>query len=167
MMHRLPPSRRPPRGGRCPETGPQRATGPLGGPAAGGPNDGVDGDTGMVGSRTPGRAHLHGGGQPAVVSHGQGKLRPWHAAWIPRLTDLLVHTTILPPSLVPVLNTRTRPISLNLMHCRGHRTARANQHGRCPPPAHSPQRALEGPCRCQPHGARVPSFAPHDPLISN
>jgi len=55
-------------GGRRPETGPQRPAGPLGGPAVGGPDDGVNGDTGMVGGRPAGHPRLHGGGQPAVVS---------------------------------------------------------------------------------------------------
>jgi len=75
-MHRLPPSKRPPRSGRCPEKGPQCAAGPLSGPSAGGPDDGGDGDAGMVGSRTAVRPLFHGGGQPAVVSRGRGKPRP-------------------------------------------------------------------------------------------
>jgi len=88
--------------GACPaavgaQTGPQRATGSLGVPEAGGLDDAVDGYIGMVGSRTPSRTHLHGGGRPAVVSHGQEKTRAWHAAGIPRLPDLLVHSTILRP----------------------------------------------------------------------
>jgi len=51
-MQRPAPFQRPPSGSRCPPAGAQRATGPLGGPAAGGPNDGVNGDTGMVVGRT-------------------------------------------------------------------------------------------------------------------
>jgi len=50
------------RGGRCPEIGPQRATGALCGPAAGEPDDGGDEDADMVGSRTSGGPHLHGAG---------------------------------------------------------------------------------------------------------
>jgi len=47
-MLRLPPPRRPPRGGRRTKVGPQRATAPLSGPAAGGPTDGGDGDADIV-----------------------------------------------------------------------------------------------------------------------
>jgi len=61
-MHRLPPPRSPPRGGRLLETGPRRSAGPLGGPAAGGPYDGIYGDTGVVGGRSSAHPRLHGGG---------------------------------------------------------------------------------------------------------
>jgi len=66
-----------------------RARGPatLGGPAAGGSNAGVNGDTGMVVCRTSAQACLHGGGQTAVVSRGQGKPRPWQAEGLPHLTS--------------------------------------------------------------------------------
>jgi len=67
-MHRLPPPRSPPRGGRRPETGPRRSAGPLGGPAAGGTDDGSHRDTGVVGGRPADHPRFHGGGQPAVVS---------------------------------------------------------------------------------------------------
>jgi len=66
---------------------------PLSGPADGGPDDGGDGDADMVGSRTSGRPHLHGGGQPAVVSRARGKPRPCGDTPPP---DLLIHTDILP-----------------------------------------------------------------------
>jgi len=52
QVHRPAPARRPPSGSRCPEAGPQRATGLLGVPAAGGPYDGIHGDTGVVGCRS-------------------------------------------------------------------------------------------------------------------
>jgi len=61
-LHRPAPARRPLGGGRRAEAGPQRATGPLGGPAAGGPNDGIHRDTGMVGRRSSAHPRLHGGG---------------------------------------------------------------------------------------------------------
>jgi len=70
------PSQRPPSGSRCPAAGPQRATGPLGGPAAGVPNDGVNGYTGMLVGRTSANPRLHGGGQLAVVIRGQGNPAP-------------------------------------------------------------------------------------------
>jgi len=69
-------------------TRPQRATWPLGGPEAGGPHYGVDGDTGMVVGRTSDNPRLDGGGQTAVVGRGQGTPRPWHAAGLPQLTSL-------------------------------------------------------------------------------
>jgi len=84
-MHSPAPAQRPPGSGRCPATGAQRATGPLGGPAAGGPDDGIYGDTGVVGRRSSAHPRLHGSGQPAVVSHGQGGPRLWHTAEVPHL----------------------------------------------------------------------------------
>jgi len=71
-MHSPAPAQRPPGSGRCSATGPQRATGPLGSPSAVGPDDGIYGDTGVVDRRSSALLRLHGGGQPAVVSHGQG-----------------------------------------------------------------------------------------------
>jgi len=61
-VQRSAPARRQPSGSRCPETGPQRATGPLAGPTAGGPNDGVNRNTGMVGGRGAAHPRIHGGG---------------------------------------------------------------------------------------------------------
>jgi len=86
-MQRPAPSQRPPSGGWCHETGPQCATGTLGGQAAGGLNNGVNGDTGMVVRRTPAHSRLHGGGQPTVVSRGQGKPSHCHTAGLPHLTS--------------------------------------------------------------------------------
>jgi len=87
-------SQRPPSGSRCPTAGPRRATGPLGGPAAGGPNDGVNGYTGMMVCRTSAHPRLHGGGQPAVVSRGQGKPRSCHAEWLLHLAKARPRATI-------------------------------------------------------------------------
>jgi len=53
--------------GRRPEAGSERPAGPLSVPAAGGLDDGVDGDTGMVGRHPARHPRPHGGGQPAVV----------------------------------------------------------------------------------------------------
>jgi len=72
QVHRLAPSQSPPSGGRCRVTGPQRATGPLGGTSAGGPHDGDNGGTGMVGGRTPAHPRLRSGGKHSVVNHGLG-----------------------------------------------------------------------------------------------
>jgi len=55
------PSARPESGG-CPATGPQRAIGPLGGPAAEGPYDGDNGGAGLVGGCISAQARLHCGG---------------------------------------------------------------------------------------------------------
>jgi len=41
-----------------------------------------------VGGCAPRRSRFHGRGQPAVVSRGQGKHRPWHAEGISQLTSL-------------------------------------------------------------------------------
>jgi len=89
QLYRLPPSR------------PQRTTGPLGGPSAGGPDDGGDGDPDMVGSRPAGRPHLHGGGQPAVVSRGRGEPRPWLTAEVPLPSEPLFHADLPNTSVVP------------------------------------------------------------------
>jgi len=62
QVHRPAPARCPPGGGRRPVAGPQRATWPLGGPAAGGLNDGLHGDSGMVGRRSSALPRLQGGG---------------------------------------------------------------------------------------------------------
>jgi len=85
-IHRHAPSQRQPIGSWCPAAEPQRATGPLGGPAAGGTNDGVNGSTGTVVGRTSAHPRLHVGGQPAVVSRGHWKPRRWHTAGL--LTSL-------------------------------------------------------------------------------
>jgi len=119
-MHRLHPSRRQPRGGKCPEAGPQRPTGPLSDPAAGGPDDAGDGETDMVGSRTSVRPHLQGGGKNAVVSRRRGKPCPWHTAEMARPPDLLIQTNILPSFFYLTLVPNTSlPFSVDSIHCRG------------------------------------------------
>jgi len=85
-MPRPAPPQRPPSGSPCPAAGPQRATGSLGGTVSGGPNEGVNGYTGLVVGCTSAHSCLHGSGQPAVVSRGQGQPRPCHTAGL--LTSL-------------------------------------------------------------------------------
>jgi len=59
-MHHPNSSQRPPSGGSCPETRPQRATGPLGGQATGGRYDGINPYDGMVVGHTPAHGALRG-----------------------------------------------------------------------------------------------------------
>jgi len=149
-MHQLPPSRRPPRGVRCRETGPQCATRPPCGPAAGGLDDGVDGDTGMVVSRTPGRSHLHGGGQPTVVSHGQRKPGTLRDTPTARLTGT---RHCFPLFFVPVLNTYL-PYLFCLTYCTAEGTGQPVRTSTASVLRHAntPRRGLECPCPCQPQG---------------
>jgi len=54
---------------------PRRPVVPLCGPAVGCPDDGVNGDTRVVGGHTPGHHRLHGSGQPSGQSRA-GRFPP-------------------------------------------------------------------------------------------
>jgi len=171
-MQRPAPAQRPPGGVGCPATGPQRATGPLVGPSAGGPNDGDSGGDGMVAALPPTPPSLRRGtrsgeswaGDSLPLTHCDSTARA-------ETSHPLAANTLL--SLVLIF-----PLFLTYHTLRCPWAAEKRRSVSRPPgvPARMvhlvklnlalpPMRAMEGPCPCtlprtEQHVARVSSKAP-------